>query len=422
MARLTHFIGLLIRGFWAERDAAIAIIGAISLIPLVGIIGIAADSTRGYLAKSQLQQAADAAALAAAQVAGSGQELAEAEKFIAANFSRDTYGAELGDIDVTYNRFNDSITVDATAVVPTSLLKLIKVDEIDIAVSTTVERQVQMLEVALALDVTGSMSGAKLASLKRAANQLLDAVFEGQGNTGNVQVSLVPFSARVNVGRQYRNWLSRAPSNRWRGCLQARSGLAGLDDSPPIPQRFEPAETYDLQVWVRRGSQWVIQTGQYDISCPTELTPLTDNPMRLRQRINQFQASGATRTDFGLLWGWRTISNRWTNLWRGSPDLPSDDERVVKAVVLMTDGQNVPSFSPLNTQQVDRRLATICRNVKSEGIQIFTITFDAPRSLDPLYRQCASSADNFFRSPTRAALEDAFRTIGRELAALRVSR
>ena len=53
---------------------------------------------------------------------------------------------------------------------------------------------------------------------------------------------------------------------------------------------------------------------------------------------------GGTSSNFGMVWGWRTLSPRWQGLWGGATpaDMPFDrDEPLMdKAVVLMTDGTN----------------------------------------------------------------------------------
>src|SRR5690606_15342565 len=54
-------------------------------------------------------------------------------------------------------------------------------------------------------------------------------------------------------------------------------------------------------------------------------------------------ARGGTTGNFGLSWGWRTISPRWRGLWDDSPsELPLDYDTPLmdKVVVILTDGKN----------------------------------------------------------------------------------
>src|SRR5439155_3090551 len=89
---------LLSRGIGAEEDmtmerrrrqrgTAFAYIG-FSLFALVGFTGLAVDLGRGYVVKSHLSKAVDAAALAAARRIGEGEAAATAEavKIFNANF------------------------------------------------------------------------------------------------------------------------------------------------------------------------------------------------------------------------------------------------------------------------------------------------------------------------------------------------
>jgi hypothetical protein len=73
--------------------------------------------------------------------------------------------------------------------------------------------------------------------------------------------------------------------------------------------------------------------------------------------------------------------------------------------------------------ELDDRTTEVCDNIKDAGIIIYTITFQvSSSSTRNLMRDCASSPDNYFNSPSNSELESAFRAIGQELSNLRIGR
>ncbi|HEY9218173.1 MAG TPA: hypothetical protein VIO94_08995 [Phenylobacterium sp.] len=74
-----------------------------------------------------------------------------------------------------------------------------------LSASSEVVRSVERLEVALVLDNTGSMQGAKLTALKSAAKKMVDSLEEAaeqSTETNPIEIALVPFSNTVRVQSQ----------------------------------------------------------------------------------------------------------------------------------------------------------------------------------------------------------------------------
>ena len=135
---------------------------------------------------------------------------------------------------------------------------------------------------------------------------------------------------------------------------------------------------------------------------------------------------GTTRTDIGIVWGWRTLSPRWRGVWDGGiagMPLDYDVPKMDKAMIIMTDGQNVlyPGDTPNSVAATYAQLSDECEAMKDEGIIIYTITFQTPNWIKPYFEDCASRPDNFIDSPTNGDLVAAFRRIGQELSNLRIA-
>jgi hypothetical protein len=151
------------------------------------------------------------------------------------------------------------------------------------------------------------------------------------------------------------------------------------------------------------------------------LLPLSNRKSTLLAKINALAATGTTRIDMGARWGWRALSERWAGLWgtAGSP-LPDADDSV-KAVVLMTDGENVASsYDEVTAAQADTNTLALCTAMKLEDYVIYAIAFQAPTAAQTLLRSCASSESHYYESPTEEDLRAAFKQIAGRLSELRL--
>src|SRR6185503_13867256 len=107
---------------------------SIMLAVLLIFTGLAVDGGRAYVVKAQLSKAVDGAALSAARNLNSGNPRAEAEKIFRANFpdgymgvssvTNPTTDANFFDLDTIDETGVNVVTVRATAVVPTTFMRL----------------------------------------------------------------------------------------------------------------------------------------------------------------------------------------------------------------------------------------------------------------------------------------------------------
>ena len=94
--------------------------------------------------------------------------------------------------------------------VPTSFTKLIGKTTLTVDVSSEVVWGMRKLELALALDNTGSMASSnKMTELKKAAKNLLRRFKTAAKDDGDIKVAIIPFAQEVNVGTSNVNatWL-----------------------------------------------------------------------------------------------------------------------------------------------------------------------------------------------------------------------
>jgi Flp pilus assembly protein TadG len=495
------------------KDVAgnVFIIVAFSAMAILGSAGVAVDIGRSQMVQAKLQNAVDAAGLAAGATLNTEDLTAVATKYINLNFSQGNLGATLKSVNAVLSADKKVLTVTATATLPTSIMKLFDKNLVTLQAKTEVTRSNKGLEVALVLDTTGSMAdNGKLAALKTASHDLLNILFGSNAVGENLWIGIVPFSMSVNINPSRTNWLNAAQyaalnwyATSWGGCVEARYTTGrDITDDPPfdlaLPNVAVPAVPYErfrayyappaiwnssgsvtpnavnicnnnanctcalrgpCSVWTATSANVAVYitcsgngnnrscertTRTYAINpetgpnayCPSAVTPLTNVKATLEAGINALVARGGTYINYGAVWGWRMISPRWRGYWGGvmnANNLPLNYHAPLmsKAVIIMTDGMNSPSsYSAYSnsatantTAKLDAKTTAVCNAMKAQGVIVYTVLLQETNAgVKTLLRNCATTPDYFFDSPTNAALQTAFQTIGDSLANLRISR
>jgi len=171
-----------------------ALMGAV----LVGLVGLTVDFTRAQALRAQMQNAVDGAALAAAR----GDAQTEAQRHDAARAFFDAeMGAHAQNATLTIRDLGDNeVEVTATMPMPMSLARIVNNENWTLNVVSEAERSGNNLEIALVLDVTGSMSGTRISDLRTAATNLVNTVVRDEQTPYYSKVALVPYSMGVNAG------------------------------------------------------------------------------------------------------------------------------------------------------------------------------------------------------------------------------
>ncbi|MEM8811590.1 MAG: TadE/TadG family type IV pilus assembly protein [Pseudomonadota bacterium] len=183
--------------FVKAEGGNVAILFALVLVPILGIAGAALDMSSARSARAELQNRVDGAALAAAQKLG--ESNGAVKETLAAHFDGQAVsGAKTINWRHEISDDRSSLTVTADAQVETSLLGVMGFKTLSVDVKSEVTYGVEEAEIALALDVTGSMSG-HVPTLRKAAQGLLDEVFDGSADPSRVRAAIIPYVTTVNV-------------------------------------------------------------------------------------------------------------------------------------------------------------------------------------------------------------------------------
>ncbi|MFC5475283.1 VWA domain-containing protein [Paraherbaspirillum soli] len=150
----------------AKQQGQVLFIVALSMVVLLGTLGLAIDSGMGYISKAKLNAAVDSAVIAAARAVTQGATQAEqtanaqqaARNFFSANYPNNFLGSNpvFPDPTVTFNGGQVTIDASATATVPVSLMGVMNFKFLNVAASAQSVRK--DLDLAFVVDTTGSMA------------------------------------------------------------------------------------------------------------------------------------------------------------------------------------------------------------------------------------------------------------------------
>jgi len=198
MGKSSGFLSRL-RAFGRATGANVAMMFGLAMLPLALATSAGIDFANAMMARNQMMDALDAAALAlgAQNTLDSASAKTLAQKVFDANYK--------GHDAITINPqvSGQKVMLTATDHVPTSLLSMAGKTSLSIYASSTVVWGQAKLWVALVLDNTGSMSQtdstgtSKISALKTATHSLLDQLKVVSANPGDVKVAIIPFAKDV---------------------------------------------------------------------------------------------------------------------------------------------------------------------------------------------------------------------------------
>ena len=217
-----------------DRRGGIALATALAAIPLIIAAGLAIDGARAWLVSSRLQASLDAAALAGARNLNVTRTARDTEirAMFWANFSaaipdplmpdrRIGFLGSSTETPVIRDRSDSpliadtAIEISVSAVVPTTFMRIAGINTVRVAASAQARRADLGMELALVLDVTGSMganyrtnsanatdfnTATNIHAVRLASQDLLTILYGERRFVDGLWVSVVPYTTTVNVG------------------------------------------------------------------------------------------------------------------------------------------------------------------------------------------------------------------------------
>ncbi|MBZ9767737.1 MULTISPECIES: pilus assembly protein [unclassified Mesorhizobium] len=441
-------------GFARNREGNFAVLfGAAASVLALGV-GFAVNISQLYNARSSLQGVVDAAVTSTARdltlgVITETDANKTVQAFLDANSTAGILQANQIVLDrLTVNRTANTVQADAHVDVGLYFPLFSTSTMRRVTASTSALYSDKTVEVAMMLDVTGSMAGQKIKDLRTAASNAVNSFLTGQ-NAANprVRVAIVPYANSVNAGSL------AAGSVFVETKASERKQAPGNDD----PQYVSASTRPDNCATERKGAYQYSDAGpevsmvNRDLflsdfarqsrtrACPlATIQPLTTDASALNNVIKDLDASGGTAGHIGVQWAWYMLSENWGGVMKAS-ERPAkmDPKKVAKYAILMTDGEfNLSYFDANDPDQVyndagkvQTRTAatTLCAAMQDQGIEIFTIGFAlTEKNAKSTLQACASpdtgNTKHFYQAANGAELDQAFQDIVRNIDKLTVTR
>ncbi|ATC33424.1 pilus assembly protein TadG [Caulobacter vibrioides] len=200
LRRLSEGVAAFARRLRRDDRGAIAIQFALLALPLSVLLFGLVDVGRLSLQRRQMQDALDAATLMAARSTASTN--GELDTVGDAAFLAEIAGMNLGltASNATFSAgTNNRIIGSVTATLRPIIANLWQSGDFTVTATSEVVRSSKNLEVALVLDITGSMGGTRIADLKVAASDLVDIIVRDTQTPFYSKIALVPYAAGVNL-------------------------------------------------------------------------------------------------------------------------------------------------------------------------------------------------------------------------------
>jgi Flp pilus assembly protein TadG len=419
--------------FLNSRDGGAAPFLALSLIPLMGVTGAAIDYSRANATKAAMQAALDSTGLILSRSADTmeGADLgASARSIFLAQFNRpDAQNVTISHQFGAPQQGSFSLKLTGTATVPTHFATLVGTSQLTVSATAEIIWGIKKLNLALALDNTGSMSSnGKMAALKTAAHNLLDTLQAAAKQPDDVKVSIIPFATDVNVGTSYKEatWIDWEQWENVNGVCsstyyKSKSACEAAGRTWTVASRdtwngcvWDRDQNFDVQNSAPGAAQATKFRANQASDCPAAMMPLTNDWTGLHARIDAMQPAGNTNVTIGMAWAWQALSPV------EPMNAPAPAIDLDKVIVLLTDGENTQNRFTTSRSSIDSRTEKVCANAKADNVKVYTVRVVNGNAT--LLRNCATKTDWFYDVQDAVQLNSVFSSIAQNLANLRIAK
>jgi len=258
-------------------------------------------------------------------------------------------------------------------------------------------------------------------------------------------------------------WANTWEPVSWDGCIEEAdtvpnstfdpvpSGAYDLDINL-VPsndnERWKPSLngiTYDREdssgSWTRDEVRASSPSDDFDnpyYACPTAAFRLTDiSRGNMKTYVDSLNASGNTYHDIGMIWGARFISPN--GMFKSANETAPNGDAISRHIVFMTDGQLQPynyGYTTYGMEWWDRRITgnggsteatnyhaerfqAACRAARQENMSVWVVAFGTTLTQNLI--DCATPG-RAFAATNSAELDDRFKEIAQQIAALRLTK
>lgn len=403
-----------------SRSGHAGIMFAVLALPLIMAVGFALDFAQANRYKAELQNVADAVALAAVRglPVSEQQGRIDGMSLYDALIQRIRAGLLTDNIVITFQKTPDyKAIVEITATADSMFGPNINLGTITFEVNATAVLGRDATEIALVLDLSGSMTTARMKALGNSLTLFDTTINNTQAAKDKLRIAAIPFAQSVTLPTFAAEWMTSQLEKDYayaqgRTCfaLQTRT----LDTSIENPYM--------------RGAPFLIDQ-KYATRCMTEQAfPLTQDFAQLRAFATAFKnppawrktsgsSSGTpyygTNIFTGAVWAARYLDAGWASyLPLGSR--PESANKASKFAIIMTDGEQT-LVDGVSKSIANANLTSVCNEMRARNITVYTIGFSVTAASKTLLKNCAGSDANYFDASSEAELTAGFERVARTI-------
>lgn len=415
--------------FGGNQRGNVAMMTALVAVPLLGLLGGAVDIVRMNQMRSEIQGVVDAGVLAISEINNKNDPKKTVEQFIEAGLRQTNLDPDAITITVKVSEVLNGKSVDVTAdyEMKTFFLGMLGMNKMDIKIASSGTQTYSDIEIAMVLDISGSMKGEKFENMQDAAEDFIDAVLTDSMKE-QTTISIIPFSSNVNVGDDFWEFVKKSTvdknhdtkfsdGHKWDGCVEWNVGMFNDDKPSSNSLSVMPRFTDNPDATLRH--------------CPesnNEVLYLSNTKSELKDKIDDLTDSRNTALDVGALIGLKVLSPDMKGHLKGDQHAKhpaSYNSGVMKALIIMTDGEATEhkrpndgcdvldevwnsskkkwysdkcSYQKYDASQNRTNFKAVCDEAKANGIMVYTIGFQVTEggNSDKIMSACASNISQYY--------------------------
>ncbi len=343
-------------GFAKAEDGSILPFSMMVLFLMILIGGLAIDVMRHEEKRVAIQQTLDYSVLSAASLKQSLNPQTVVEDY----FDKAGMAEYLTNVDVDSGLNYRTVNAEASADTQPFFMGMLGVDEFIANADSGAEERISNVEVSMVLDISGSMAGSRITNLRPAARDFIDTVL-GNSEPGKATISIVPYSAQVNLGPQLMAQFNAPRIHDYTSCIELPDSVFNsidLSRTQALLQNAHFDPFYDSNsVRTETNCSWYSGWAT-DAAAKTSnyVLPISSDAAVLKSKVNALKEGGNTSIDLGVKWGALLLSPNSRPITAGliangavSPahaarPLSFDPQETIKVLVVMTDGQNTTEY------------------------------------------------------------------------------
>ena len=345
--------------FRRDEDGALIVFALMLFVLMCMMGGFAIDLMRYETARTELQNSLDLCTLMATSL----NQSLDPQTVVEDCMDKVNLADNITSIQVVQGMNSRNVISDGRMDTKPYFLHMLGIEDFDALGHSAAKQSITNVEIALVLDVSGSMSGAKLANLKTAAMEFVDTMIDSDPEH-RISISIVPYNAQVNLGPVLRGKYNAANLHGVANvnCLEiptAAYASLTLDRNLAIPMMayadYANATTQTAAYVATNNSAAIPNYGS--VYCKPSTVNVVRLPSQdktaLKAQINALQAGGNTSIMLGMKWGVTLLDPGARPMFSeliAAGQMPARlegrpfdyaDRDAMKVVVLMTDGEHV---------------------------------------------------------------------------------